>query len=79
VDEGFRFCGLGFAVRIHWLKSMMISGEKEFVWELILSAATPVAYNPATLQGKRRLQSLWQRDARKTRNNQFRKGLTTIK
>jgi hypothetical protein len=27
----------------------------KFVCEKILSAATPVAYNPATLQGKRRL------------------------
>jgi hypothetical protein len=49
---------------------MMISGKKEFVCEIIPSAATPVAYNPATLQGKRRLKSLWQKDARKIRNNQ---------
>jgi hypothetical protein len=49
---------------------MMISGEMKFVSEIILFAATPVAYNPATLQGKRRLKSLWQKDARKIRNNQ---------
>jgi hypothetical protein len=49
---------------------MMISGEKEVCLREIPSAATPVAYNPATLQGKRRLKSLWQKDARKIRNNQ---------
>jgi hypothetical protein len=37
---------------------MMISGEKKLLCEIILSAATPVAHNPATLQGKRRLKSL---------------------
>jgi len=49
---------------------MMISGEKKVCLREIPSAATPVAYNPATLQGKRRLKSLWQKDARKIRNNQ---------
>jgi hypothetical protein len=58
---------------------MMISGEKEVCLREIPSAATPVAYNPATLQGKRRLKSLWQQDARKLGNNQYRKGLTRIK
>jgi hypothetical protein len=58
---------------------MMISGEMKFVSEIILFAATPVAYNPATLQGKRRLKSLWRTDARNIGTNQFPKGLTTIK
>jgi hypothetical protein len=69
--SGFRFCGLAFAARIHWLKSSGFPPEiihKILEQEVYLRnnplRCHSVAYNPATLQGKRRLQGLWRKDAR---------------
>jgi hypothetical protein len=46
LTSGFRFCGLAFAARIHWLESRVMPREKTFICEIILSAATPLRTIP---------------------------------